>query len=167
MSYHFSSSNQSQTQRALPQKNLHIQRFVHRTMNYDWRFPCVQTCIKLNLEPSPPDLVIRSCRHGKYKITAVPNNHQLSLPASIYCINVAQSADCRHTHTSQNSHRQGQYLSAKMTPYVCQISQNMYFCQNLYSEFLRIYKAFLLHYAQNGLKLINSHITINDYSRQQ
>jgi len=59
-------------------------------MNYDWRFPCVQTCIKMNLEPCPPDLVIQSCRHGKYKVIALPKNHQLPFPVSIYCINIAQ-----------------------------------------------------------------------------
>ena len=68
-------------------------------MNYDWRFSCVQTCIKMNLEPCPPDLVKQSCRHGKYKVIALLNNYQLPFPVSIYCINIAQSSDCQHTHT--------------------------------------------------------------------
>ena len=124
--YHYPSpSNQLERRGNLPQKNLHIRWFVLRTINYDWCFPSIQTCIKLNLETCPPDLVIQSCRHSKYKVIALSNNYQLPLPVSIYCINVAQSADCQHTHTHTwyNSHRQGHYLSAKiMTLYVCQIS---------------------------------------------
>jgi len=68
-------------------------------MNNDCHFPCVQTCIKLNLEPCPPDLIIQSCRHSKYKVIAQQNNYQLTLPVSIYCINVGQSADHQHMHT--------------------------------------------------------------------
>jgi hypothetical protein len=69
-------------------------------MNHDSHFPCVQ-CIKLYVEQCPPELITQSCRHSKYKLIALPNNYQLPLLVSIYCINVGQSADPQHTHMEE------------------------------------------------------------------
>jgi hypothetical protein len=102
-------------------------------MNYDWCFTCVQTCIKLNLEPCPPDLIIQSCRHSKYKVIAQQNKYQLPLPVSIYCINVAQSADRQHTHTHERTVIDRDTCQLKiMTLYVSDILELVFLPKSLF-----------------------------------